>query len=311
MYNLTLVTAPTVEPLALSEVKDYLKLPTGSGCNGITTEQSLAPLNRSVNVFAGASVEVLGYVASIVVNVGSVAGSLVVKVQDSNDGTNWTDVYTFATINSDNDNGIFTYDYVGGKRYVRGYATVTSDVAAFSVDVNTTTGDTNEDSYLTALIVAARKYCENYQNRAYITQTWELSFDYWPSCTLDEVIELPKGNLQSITSIIYKDCAGTNITLDASNYVMSTRGILGRICPAYGKTWPSFTPYPLDAVVIKFVCGYGATSASVPETVKQAMYLLVSHWYENRLPLADKMTVPDELNFAVTALLWQERIVVL
>jgi uncharacterized phiE125 gp8 family phage protein len=161
----------------------------------------------------------------------------------------------------------------------------------------------DDDTYLTSLIVASRKFCEGYQNRAYITQTWELSFDYWPNY----IIEIPKGNLQTINSIKYTDYTGTTTTLSNTEYVVSNRSILGRICPTYGKTWPIFTPYPLDAVVINFTCGY----TTVPETVKQAMYLLVSHWYENRLPLADKMTVPDELNFAVSALLWQERIVML
>ena len=309
MYNLTLVTAPTLEPLSLSEVKDYLRLPTGSGCNGVTTYQTLVPLSRAVNTYTGATIEVLGYTASITLNVGTVAGSLVVKVQESNDGTNWTDVSTFSTITSSNDNAVYTYDYTGNKRYIRAYATVTTDVATFSADVNLITGDTNEDAYLTALIIAARKFCENYQNRAYITQTWEMSLDYWNS--YDEIIEIPKGNLQSIRSIIYKDSDGVSTTISNTDYVVSTRSVLGRVCPAYGKTWVSFTPYPLDAIVIKFACGYGSTASSVPETVKQAMYLLISHWYENRLPLADKMTVAEELNFTISALLWQERIVIL
>jgi uncharacterized phiE125 gp8 family phage protein len=162
----------------------------------------------------------------------------------------------------------------------------------------------NEDFYILSLIIAARKFCENYQNRAYITQVWEMSLDYWDN----NIIEIPKGNLQTVDSIVYKDSDGVSTTLANTEYVYSIRGILGRLTPAYGKIFPTFTPYPLDAIVITFTCGYGASTA-VPETIKQAMYLLISHWYENRVPLADKMIVPDELNFAVTALLWQERIV--
>lgn len=166
----------------------------------------------------------------------------------------------------------------------------------------------DEDVYINALIIAARKFCENFQNRAYITQEWELGLDYWPyeSCG-DSVLYIPKGNLQSITSIVYKDYAGTNTTISASNYVVSTRGILGRVAPAYGMSWPTFTPHPLDAIVITYVCGH-LVADNIPETVKQAIYLLVSHWYEIRVPLADKMTLPDELNFSVSALLWQDRI---
>ena len=164
----------------------------------------------------------------------------------------------------------------------------------------------SEDSYVYGLIVAARKFCENYQNRAYITQTWELSMDDF----CEDIVDIPKGKLQSISSIVYTDSDSVATTLSSTKYVYSTRGTLGRLTPAYGETWPTFVPYPLDAVVITFICGYG-TAEDVPETIKQAMYLLISHWYENRVPLADKMTVPDELSFTVSALLWIERIVIL
>jgi len=161
-----------------------------------------------------------------------------------------------------------------------------------------------DDIYIYSLIVAARKYCENFQNRAYITQAWELSLEDWPS----EVIELPKGNLQSITSVIYKDSAGVSTTISTSDYVVSTRGIVGRVTPAYGKPWPTFTPYPLDPIVIKFVCGYG-TAEDVPDTIKQAMYLLISHWWENRIPVSQTNQTSSEIAFTVSALLWQERII--
>jgi uncharacterized phiE125 gp8 family phage protein len=161
-----------------------------------------------------------------------------------------------------------------------------------------------DDIYIYSLIVAARKYCENFQNRAYITQTWELSLEDWPS----EVIELPKGNLQSITSVIYKDSTGVSTTISTSDYVVSTRGIVGRVTPAYGKLWPTFTPYPLDPIVIKFVCGYG-TAEDVPDTIKQAMYLLISHWWENRIPVSQTNQTSSEIAFTVSALLWQERII--
>jgi len=36
---------------------------------------------------------------------------------------------------------------------------------------------TAEDVLISSLIKAARQYCENYQRRAYITQTWELWLD--------------------------------------------------------------------------------------------------------------------------------------
>jgi len=90
--------------------------------------------------------------------------------------------------------------------------------------------DTSEDDYLSAIITAAREYCEAFQNRAYITQTWQMSFDYWPS----QVIELPRGNLKTIQSVSYKNSVGIVTTLtETLQYAVSTRGVLGRLSPPY------------------------------------------------------------------------------
>ena len=160
-----------------------------------------------------------------------------------------------------------------------------------------------EDTYLTSLITAAREYCEDFQSRAYITQTWELALPYFP-CE----IKIPKGKLQAIDSITYKNSAGITETLAVTtDYVTSIRGIMGRVVPAYGKAWPSFTPFPLDAVIITFTCGYGSAS-DVPEKVKQAMKLLISHWFTNRVPVDQAMGSAKEVEFTLSALLWQDRI---
>ena len=163
--------------------------------------------------------------------------------------------------------------------------------------------DTSEDIDLAAYLSAAREFCEDFQNRAYITQTWEASFDDWPC----REIKLPKGSLQTVDLVSYKDSSG--VTAQVTDFVYSTRGILGRLTPAYGKSWPSFTPYPLDAVVIEFTCGYGDVAASVPAKVIQAIKLLISHWYINRTPLSETGKAPDEIEFTISALLWQDRIV--
>ena len=38
----------------------------------------------------------------------------------------------------------------------------------------------DDDVLIQSLIAAARQDCEKFQNRAYITQTWELWLDAWP-----------------------------------------------------------------------------------------------------------------------------------
>ena len=160
--------------------------------------------------------------------------------------------------------------------------------------------DVSEIAFRNGLITAAREYCEGYQRRAYITQTLEMSLDKFPS----GVISIPRGKLQSVVSIKYKDIAGVERTLiESVDYVYSSYGI-GRIVPV--NAWPSDSLYLLDAVKIRFTCGYG-TAADVPFKVKQAMYMLIGYWYDNRSAVITG-SVSKEAEFSVKALLGFDRI---
>lgn len=171
---------------------------------------------------------------------------------------------------------------------------------------------TDDDTLITSLIVAAREYVEGYQNRALITQTWELVLDAWPD---GDSIELPLPPLQSVTSLKYKDSAGAETAWAATNYIVDTDSYLGRLVLADDISWPSDELYPAGGIRIRFVAGYPPTGsgesidydANVPQKIKQAMLLLVGHWYENREAVAaGSMT---EIPLAVNALLSQDRVV--
>lgn len=177
--------------------------------------------------------------------------------------------------------------------------------------------DATETAYLTGLISTAREYCEGFQNRAYITQTWEMSLNRFPPEHTDNlteyyrsnVIEIPKGNLQAINSVKYTNSAGIVTTLtENTDYIISKRGILGRISPPYGCSWPTAVLYPLDPIVIEFTCGYGSNGESVPQKAIQAMYMLMAYWWDNRE--AADTSIPHEIDFAVRALLSMDRIAV-
>lgn len=138
---------------------------------------------------------------------------------------------------------------------------------------------TAEDTLLSSLIIAARRHVEDFTSRALVTQTWYAYLDDFPR---DNVIALPWGSLQSVTSLKYKDSAGTEETMTATTqYLVDTDSDPGQIVLPYLVSWPSFTPYPFNAVTVEYVCGYGA-AATVPDTLKAAIKLIVSDLYENR-----------------------------
>lgn len=157
----------------------------------------------------------------------------------------------------------------------------------------------DENTLLTAYIKAAREYCEGFQNRAYITQTWELWLDKFPDY---DYIEIPLPPLISISSIKYYNTSDTEATFSSSSYFVDVKSEPGRVCLNYGVSWPAATLRAYNGVCVTFVAGYGASSA-VPEKVKLAILLLVGDYYENR----EAGSASKEIIEAVERLLWLER----
>ena len=156
----------------------------------------------------------------------------------------------------------------------------------------------DEDATITALIVAAREHCENQTGRSFITQTWRADFVRFPCAGAP--FRLPKGPVQSVSSVKYYDDFGADTTLDASGYHLDLTGQLAKLWLAVDEVWPTIQVQS-NAVRIEYVAGYGA-AAAVPQAIKQAMLLLIDHWFENRGAVSFGNT-PEEIPLAVSALL--------
>jgi uncharacterized phiE125 gp8 family phage protein len=132
------------------------------------------------------------------------------------------------------------------------------------------------DNAVAMLIKAAREAAQNYQNRAFFTQTWELSFDSFPHMPL----EIPLPPLQNIVSIKYIDANGVETAMDINDFVVDKRSEPGRITFKSGKQWPSVQLQPIDSVVIQFTAGHSDIS-KVPNTVKLAYMVFITHRLDN------------------------------
>ena len=161
--------------------------------------------------------------------------------------------------------------------------------------------------HIADLIAAARESCEEYQNRAYLTQTWELWLDCWPP-----IITIPRPPLQSIESIKWYDTANVEHTIEAADYFADVNSEPGRVLMNPGKSWPSGIR-PASGICITFKAGH-TEAAKVPRRVRQAILLLVAEWYLNReaTSLTGKGGVEKfnrEIPFGVTRLLDYDRVV--
>lgn len=161
-----------------------------------------------------------------------------------------------------------------------------------------------EDLLISTLITTAREYCETWQARAYVTQTWELVLDTFPYKKDHIIIPLPP--LQAVESLKYKDKEGAETTWDSSNYIIVTTSQPGRLVLAYGKVWPSVLLQPAGAISIRFNAGYW-DAAAVPEKFKAAIKLIVAYLYEHRDNVAEKGFLPAFT--VVEALLRPDKIV--
>jgi uncharacterized phiE125 gp8 family phage protein len=123
-------------------------------------------------------------------------------------------------------------------------------------------GVTTDDSLISTLITAAREWCEQYQNRAYVSQTITLKLD-----TFQDVIYLPAPPLISVTNVKYLDANEAEQTLATSVYDVFTTPEPGEIRLAYGQTWPIIYDVR-HAVRVTYLAGY--TQATSGKTIAGA-----------------------------------------
>lgn len=167
--------------------------------------------------------------------------------------------------------------------------------------------DDSEQTLFAQLILAARQAAEEYLRRALITQSWKLTLDLSESefggryCDgvydlpvsalyggLPSVVELPKGPIQSVTSVATYDADNSSTAFASSNYYVDTAG--ARLILKSGANWPS-NLRPIAACEITYVAGYG-TGASVPQPIKSGMMMHVAAFYEQRGECDDPTSLP-------------------
>lgn len=169
----------------------------------------------------------------------------------------------------------------------------------------------DDDALISGYINAARSYLEEISGRSFVLSTWDYFIDNdWPwvfdfeTRCHQQMIEIPKSPLASVTSINYVDGAGASQLLASNQYVVDGTGAIGRITPAYDVTWPTVRAQK-SAITVRFVAGHA--SEAVPDPIRQAILLLIGHWYENREAVVIGAT-PSEVPLAVGSLIAPYRV---
>lgn len=162
---------------------------------------------------------------------------------------------------------------------------------------------TADDGLIDTYIKAATDYVEDVTGRQLINATYDLRLDTFPA----EIL-VPKPPLSSVTSITYTDSDDSSQTVATSVYQSDIYSVPGRIRPKLNQSWPTdVKDDTYNVIAVKFVAGYGAAASSVPEQLKQAIKLLVSHMYTFREPIVAG-TTPQHVPMAFDALIGQFRV---
>lgn len=130
----------------------------------------------------------------------------------------------------------------------------------------------DEDALISELIATAREYCEGITSRALAPQT----IIAYPKSFSEA---LPRPPIQNVAAVIYTDSTGAEHTMAPGvDYLVDT--VNERLVLPAGKAWPTFAPNPVNPIIVEYTAGYDIP----PRTVRQAMKLLISYWYDNRQP---------------------------
>jgi uncharacterized phiE125 gp8 family phage protein len=132
--------------------------------------------------------------------------------------------------------------------------------------------DSSEDSLLTLCLKGARAKCEAMIGRALINRTVDQSFADFDDMLLEL---LPVGTL---TSVKYYDTAGAQQTLSSTYYELANVDGRPMIVAKANTTWPELQEisYP---VTVRYVAGYGAAAANVPDDIRTWILMTAAFLY--------------------------------
>jgi uncharacterized phiE125 gp8 family phage protein len=154
--------------------------------------------------------------------------------------------------------------------------------------------DTQQLAVVQGLIRGARAKAEHHTGRALITQSWKLTRRYWPLDDEDFVLRVPKPPLQTVSGVTFMGMDGIRQTLSTSLYLVDATAQPGTITRTYGMAWPVARPEEA-AIQVSFTAGYGADGSAVPQDLIVAMQMMVTDWFEKRMPDGEMSAIVKDM----------------
>jgi len=175
-------------------------------------------------------------------------------------------------------------------------------------------GDSNAESHpddelLLAYLDAAVEHAEDFTGLSIALRTYEVAFDSfpWMSAWNSRGIELPRPPLIRVDSFFAPDGGSDGELDEGTDYLVDDFRVPARLVPV--TSWPSMTR-ATNALRIQFTAGYMtpayeeasdfsvsdyAGAQPLPHAIRQALLLMVRHFWEHRSDSVEKTlaTIPN------------------
>lgn len=152
----------------------------------------------------------------------------------------------------------------------------------------------DEDSLISSYIQAAREYAEIFTGRSIAIKTYEYITNPKEKYAY---LELPMPPLVEILKVSYENQKQEVILEENKDFYILKDYDAPLLYPNIENGWPRVLLNTFDLIKVTYKAGYSES----PMAVKQAILILVAHFYENR----ENLTTKDykEIPFGVSSLL--------
>lgn len=154
----------------------------------------------------------------------------------------------------------------------------------------------DEDDLIARLISTARQHVETQAGLVLITQQLRHTRDRWPP---GGGVPLPVHPVQSVEAVRVYGADEAFAQLDPAHTHLAKAGRPARLVLRAGRQWPR-PGRSHGGIEIDLTAGFGPAPHDVPGPLRQAVLLLLAHWFEHREPAGAE---PEPLPHMVSALL--------
>lgn len=136
----------------------------------------------------------------------------------------------------------------------------------------------DEDALIASLITASRRHVEAQTGLVLIAQEWQILIDEWP---LAGTVDLATAPLLSVDEVAIFGEEDDKAVVDPAHYYADLASRPPRLMLRGSRLWPA-PARAGNGIGITVTAGFGISGDNVPSELRQAILLLVAHWYEHR-----------------------------